>query len=91
MKEKRNNAVTHFEVETICNGVNVEFTRVVTGDNMTFSGVISKEDAQVGDISYAQKDDYLIVRLKPCSQLTDDEVAAIYAAMPGYAKELINR
>lgn len=90
MKEKKSNSVTNFQPESITAEVLVEFTRVTDASNTTISGSIVKNEANVGDVSYDQKSDFLITRLKPFSSLTEDEVSAVCAGIPGYIKELLS-
>ena len=88
MKEKQSNSVTHFEPESICDGITAEFTCVVDSGKVTVNGTIRKNGKDVGDIS-CENDSFLITRLKPLPSLTEEEIAAVYAAVPEFIKELI--
>ena len=89
MKEKKSNSVTHYQPESVTDAVSVEFTRVTDAVGTTINGSLVKADMNVGDVSYDSKNDFLILRLKPCSALTDEETAAVHAAVPGYIKEML--
>lgn len=89
MKEKKSNSVTHFQPEAITADVSVEFTKITDADGTTANGKITKGGANAGDISYESRNDFLVLRLKPFSALTEDEVAAVHAAVPGYIKEIL--
>lgn len=88
MKEKKSNSVTNFEPETICDGITVELTRIVDAGKTNINGIIRKKDSSVGDLNY-ESNSFLVTRLKPLSSLTEEEIAAIYAAIPVFIKELI--
>lgn len=90
MKEKKSNSVTNFQPESITDEVSVEFIRSVDGNSTNINGVLAKGGENVGDVNYDQRNDFLIVRLKPFSSLTEEEVAAVHVAVPGFIKEMLS-
>lgn len=90
MKEKATNSVTNFQAESITENISVEFTRIVEANNTTIAGSLMKDGEQVGDVSYDRKGDFQIVRIKPFSALTEDEMGKVYSSIPEYIKEMLS-
>lgn len=90
MKEKATNSVTNFQAESITENISVEFTRIVDANNTTIVGSLMKDGEQVGDVSCDRKSDFLIVRMKPFSSLTEEEITTVYSSIPGFLKEMLS-
>lgn len=77
MKKKTANSTVNYDPEVVSENTSVHFTRVTNAAGSTVYGKILKDDAEVGNVSYDSKGNYLIVSLKPYSSLTKEEVNTI--------------
>lgn len=90
MEKKAENSTTNYAPETVAEGIEINFTKIVTGGNTTISGAIKKGSADVGSVSYENQGNYLITQLKPYGSLTGEEVKAVYDAIPDCINEMLN-
>ncbi len=90
MEKKAQNSTTNYAPEKITDNVEINFTKISTPGNTTISGQIRKGSAEAGSVSFESNGNYLITSLKPYSELTVDEVAAVYNAIPDCVREMLN-
>lgn len=90
MEKKSQNSTTNYAPEKVTEAVEINFTRIVSGGNTTISGSIRKDGSEAGTVSFESSGNYLITSLKPYSVLTDEEVAAVYHAVPGCITEMLD-
>lgn len=90
MEKKAENSTTNYAPEKVTDGVEINFTKIVTGGNTTISGTIKKDSTDVGSVSFETTGNYLITSIKPYTGLTDEEVVAVYNAVPGCITEMLN-
>ncbi|RXE62443.1 hypothetical protein [Paramuribaculum intestinale] len=90
MEKKAENSTTNYAPEIVAEGIEINFTKIVSGSNTTISGTIKKESTDVGSVSYENQGNYLITQIKPYSNLTGEEVKAVYEAVPDCITEMLN-
>lgn len=90
MEKKAQNSTTNYAPEKVTDGVEIHFTRIVSGGTTTISGSIRKDGSEVGTVSFESAGNYLITSLKPYTGLTDGEVVSVYNAVPGCIAEMLN-
>ena len=90
MEKKAENSTTNYAPEIVAEGIEINFTKIVSGSNTTISGTIKKESTDVGSVSYENQGNYLITQIKPYSNLTGEEVKAVYEAVPECITEMLN-
>lgn len=90
MEKKAENSTTNYAPEKVTDGVEIHFTKIVSGGGTTISGSIKKGSADAGSVSFETTGNYLITQLKPYSGLTGEEVLAVYNAVPGCITEMLN-
>lgn len=91
MKKKTENAVIKYDQEMVTENVGISFTKTTTAGAVTVQGTITKDEVATGDVYYngLEKGDNLLTSLKHVSNLTDEEVAAVYAAVPRCIAEIM--
>lgn len=89
MKKKTANSTVNYDPEVINESTAIHFTKVTNANGRTLYGKIVKDDAEVGNVSYEEQGNYMITSLKPYTSLTDAEVDAIYAKVPGCVREAL--
>lgn len=90
MEKKAENSTTNYAPEIVAEGIEINFTKIVSGSNTTISGTIKKESTDVGSVSYENQGNYLITQIKPYSNLTGEEVKAVYEAVPDCITEMLD-
>lgn len=90
MEKKAENSTTNYAPEIVAEGIEINFTKIVSGSNTTISGTIKKGSTDVGSVSYENQGNYLITQIKPYSNLTGEEVKAVYEAVPDCITEMLN-
>jgi len=90
MEKKAENSTTNYAPEKVTDAVEINFTKIVTGGNTTISGTIKKDSTDAGSVSFETTGNYLITSIKPYTGLTDEEVVAVYNAVPGCITEMLN-
>lgn len=90
MKKKTANSTVNYDPEVISENTSVHFTRVTNAAGSTVYGKILKDDAEVGNVSYDSKGNYLIVSLKPYDALTREEAGAILSMAHGCVCEALS-
>lgn len=90
MEKKAENSTTNYAPEKVTEGVEINFTKIVSSGKTQISGSIRKASEEVGSVSFDTKDNYLITSLKPYSSLTAEEVKAVYDAVPRCIAEMLN-
>lgn len=65
MEKKAENSTTNYAPEKVTDGVEINFTKIVTGGNTTISGTIKKDSTDVGSVSFETTGNYLITSIKP--------------------------
>ena len=90
MKKKTENATVNYDPEQVIEGVEINFTKSVSSGNRTINGTIRKEGSDVGTIAFDERGGFLITSLKPYGDLTQEEVEAVYASVPGCIAEMLD-
>lgn len=90
MKRKTENMSVGYDPEQVTESVEIGFRKTVRGNNVTIVGTVKKNGATVGSASYDALGNYMITQLKPLDALTEEEVAAVYGALPRCFGEIMN-
>lgn len=90
MEKKTQNVSASYAPEQVTENVEITFTKMVRGNNITIVGNIKKNDDNVGSVSYDAVGNYMISQLKPFDVLTEEEVTAVHNAMPRCITEILN-
>lgn len=90
MKRKTQNMSVGYDPEQVTTNVEIGFRKTVRGSNTTIVGTIRKNGESVGSASYDAVGNYMIAQLKPFDALTEEEVAAVYSALPRCFAEIVN-
>ncbi len=87
LKKIKTTSTETFE-QQVSEKVNITFTKVVTANNTTIYGKITKDGADAGNVSYDKNTDHVTMQAKPFSSFTTEEVTALYTAIPECINEL---
>ena len=82
MKKKSSNVAVDYEELALSDAASVKFSKSVDITGTTIYGAIVKAGAEVGNVSYSSKGDYMNTCLKPFDVLTTEEVNALYSLVP---------
>lgn len=89
MKKKTANSTVNYDPEKISETTAIHFTKVTNASGTTLYGKIVKNDAEVGNVSYDEKGNYMVTSIKPYSTLTNEEVKTIYGRVPDCINEAL--
>lgn len=71
------------------NNLDVNIRKVTTPNNVSVYAEIMQGGSQVGSLSYDKSANYLNLNIKPFSEVSKENVEAIYAKTPEWINELI--
>lgn len=87
MEKIQTNSTEKFK-DTVGN-LTVNFRKTVSGNNVTIYAEITQNENKVGTLTYDRNANYLILTLKPYSDVSKDDVKAVYAKVSEWIDELI--
>ncbi len=90
MKKKSSNSSVSYDPVVLSENASINFTRVSNTNGTTVYGKIVKDGAEVGNVAYDSRGGYMNTSLKPFAALTQEEVSAVYATVPGCINEILS-
>lgn len=90
MEKKAENSTTNYAPVAVSEGIEINFIKSVSSGVTTITGTIRKGSADVGSVSYENQGNFLITQIKPYSNLTGEEVKAVYETVPDCITEMLN-
>jgi hypothetical protein len=88
MKKKGEVSTVNYDPEQVTENISVQFTKMVKGEQVTISGNIAKDGTDIGSVASDTQGDYLVLRLRPASQLTAEEREQTISKVLSCMKEL---
>lgn len=90
MKKKAERTSVNYDPVAISEAASIQFHKTVNSAGTTIYGKVTKDGAEVGNVSYDESGGYLITSVKPFGSLTKEEVAELYAQVPTCIDEMLN-
>lgn len=89
MQEEKSIISKTYKPISLSDTATITFTKVINSGNLTINGRVSKNSAEVGQVSYNEKSGALIVKLT-LKELTTLEQTALLKSLPGYINEILS-